>query len=80
MALCTGVQHLYTINIDVPLFITFFQVFGSRRTPSGRPSLLMFRIDRPIARISSSLVLYRVPSSGFIHYGEEIAIAWTYIG
>ena len=24
----------------------------------------MFRIDRPIARISSSLVLYRVPFSG----------------
>ena len=29
-----------------------------------RPSLLMSCIDRPIARISSSLVLYRVPRSG----------------
>ena len=38
-------------------------MFGRRRTPSARPSLLMFCIDRPIARISSSLVLYRVPRS-----------------
>ena len=30
-------------------------MFGRRRTPSASPSLLMFRIDRPIARISSSL-------------------------
>ena len=38
-------------------------MFGRRRTPSERPSLLMFRIDHPIARISSYLVLYRVPRS-----------------
>ena len=31
--------------------------------PSARTSLLMLRIDRPIARINSSLVLYRVPQS-----------------
>ena len=35
-----------------------------RCTPSERPSLLMFRTDRPIAQISSSLVLYRFPRSG----------------
>ena len=40
------------------------QIFGRRRTPSARPSLLMFSTDRPIARISSSLVLCRVPRSG----------------
>ena len=34
------------------------------RKPSARPSLLMFGIDRPIARISSSLVLYRLPRNG----------------
>ena len=39
-------------------------MFGRRRTPSARPSLLKFRIDRPIVRISSSLILYRVPRSG----------------
>ena len=38
-------------------------MFGRRRIPSARPYLLMFRIDRPIARISSSLVLYQVPGS-----------------
>ena len=31
-------------------------MFGRRRTSSARSSLLMFHIDRPIARISSSLV------------------------
>ena len=39
-------------------------MFGRRHKPSARPSLLMFRIDRHIARISSSLVLYRDPRSG----------------
>ena len=38
-------------------------MFGSRRTPSARPSLLMFRINGSIARVSSSIVLYRVPRS-----------------
>ena len=53
MALFTGVQHLglCTFNIVAPLFITFCQMFGRRRTPSARPTLLMFRIDCPIARI-----------------------------
>ena len=30
-------------------------MFGRRRTPSARPSLLIFRIERPIARISHLL-------------------------
>ena len=54
MALFTRVQHL----------CSFFQMFGRRRTPSVRPSLLMFRIDLSIAWIISSLMLYRVPPSG----------------
>ena len=57
------IQHLCTFNIVTLLFITFCKISGRRSTPSARPSLLMFRIDRPIARISSSLVLYRVPRS-----------------
>ena len=65
MALFTGIQHLCTFNIVTPLFITFCQMFGRRRTPSERPSLLMFRIDRPIARISSSLVLYWSPRNDY---------------
>ena len=40
-------------------------MFGRRRTPSAHPSLLIFCMDRPITRISLSLVLYRVPRSGF---------------
>ena len=39
-------------------------MFGKLRTPSARPSLFMFRIDRPRARIRLSLVLYRIPRSG----------------
>ena len=39
-------------------------MFGRHRTPSARPSLFTFRIDRPIGRISSSLALYRVPRCG----------------
>ena len=39
-------------------------MYARRRSPSAHPPLLMFRIDRPIAPISSSLVLYRVPLSG----------------
>ena len=34
-------------------------MFGRYHTPSARPSLFMFGIDRPVARISSSLVLHR---------------------
>ena len=52
------------INIVAPLFITFCPVFGRLRTPSARPSLLIFHTDRPMARISSSLVLYWNPRSG----------------
>ena len=63
MALFAGVQHLCTLNIVTPLLIIFNQMFGMRRTPSARPSLLIFRTDHPIARISSSLVVYRVPRS-----------------
>ena len=50
--------------LSPPLSITFCQMFGSRLTPSARPSLLIFHIDCPIARISSPLALYRVPRSG----------------
>ena len=39
----------------------------------------MFRIDRPIARISSSLVLYQVTRIGSFTLGEEIVITWTHI-
>ena len=35
---------------------------------------------RPIAWVSSSLVLYRVPRQWFFHFGEEIVIARTQIG
>ena len=64
MALFTGVQHLRTVNIVAPLFITFCQMFERHRTPLASPSLSMLRIDRPISRKSLSLVLYRVPHSG----------------
>ena len=52
-----------TFNIVAPLFITFYEMFGRRRTPSAPTSLLMFRIERPISRTSSSIVLYRVTHS-----------------
>ena len=58
MALFTRVQHLFNSNIVAPLFITFCQMFERHRTPSACKFLLMFSIDRPIARISSSLLLY----------------------
>ena len=40
------------------------RMFGNRRAPSASPSLLMFRIDHAIARVSLSLVLYRDSRSG----------------
>ena len=52
-----------TFNI-VPPYLSIFQVFGGRSTPSARPTSFRFRLDRPIARISSSFVLYRVSRSG----------------
>ena len=58
-----GTTYMY-LNKVAPLFITFYQIFGRRRTPSARQSLLLLRIDRLIARISSSLELYRAPRSG----------------
>ena len=42
-----------------PLLMPFFQMVRRRRTTRARPTLLIFRIDRPKARVSSSLVLYR---------------------
>ena len=64
MALFTGTEHLCAFIIVAPLFILFCQMFESCRTPPASPSFLMFHIDRPIARICSSLVLYRTPRSG----------------
>ena len=55
-------------------------MFGRRHTPSAPPSLLMFRIDRPIARISPSLVFVPSPSQWFFNFGEEIVITWTLTG
>ena len=55
----TTFMYLQYSRPPPPLFITFYQMFRRCRTPSARPSLLMFRIDRPTARISSSRVLYR---------------------
>ena len=75
MASFTGVQHLCTFNIVTLLLITFYQIFGGHHTPPEGPSLFMSHIDRPIAQISSSLELHRVPRSG-----EEIIITWTHIG
>ena len=65
-----------TFDIVAPLFTTFCQMFGSRRTPSARPYLLMFRIDRPIAHKLTSCVVPG-PSQWFFHFGDEL-IAWTH--
>ena len=59
-----GRTFMYLQCSRPPLFIIFCQMSGRPCTPSVRPCLLMFRIDRSTARISSSLVLYRVPRSG----------------
>ena len=45
-------------------------MFGKRRTPSARPSLLMFRFDRQNARLRSSLVLYQVRNSDYVCTGD----------
>ena len=54
-------------------------MFGRRRTPSPRPSSMMFSIDRPIAQ---KFIFCVVPGTSqcFPHFGEEILIAWTHIG
>ena len=52
-------------------------MFGRRRKPLARPSLLMFLIDRHIARMNQSLVLYRVHRSGSFTLCEGIVIAWA---
>ena len=57
-----GIQDSWIFNIVSPLFITLTNVWKGR-TLWGCPYLFMFHIDRPIARISSSLVLDRVPRS-----------------
>ena len=69
----TRAQHLWTFNIVIPLFITFCRMFGSRRTQSTRPSLFMFRVDRPIAWISSFRVVPGL-SQLFFHFGEDISL------
>ena len=40
----SGTTFMY-IQYSAPLFITFFQMFRRCRTPSARPSLLIFHID-----------------------------------
>ena len=57
--------NIYVPSIQsLPLFNSICQMLGRRCTSSAHTPLLMFRIDRPIAWINSSLVLYRVPRSG----------------
>ena len=46
----------YTLT---PFMYNFCLIFGRRSTPSVSPSLLMFYINRPKARRSSHLLLYR---------------------
>ena len=48
-------------------------LFGRRRTPSARPSLL-FRMDRTHKFISC---VVPGPPQWFFHSGKEIVIAWT---
>ena len=43
-----GTTFMY-LEYSLPLIYHLFQMFGRRRTPSVRPSLLMFRIERPVA-------------------------------
>ena len=69
-----GTTFMYLKNTPL-LFITICQTFGRHRTPLAHPSLLTFRMDRPIARISSSVV--PGPSQWFFHFGEEVVITWT---
>ena len=78
MALLTRVLHLCAVNIVAPSCITIFIVFGRRRTPSARSTSLKLRIYRPIERISSSLVLHRVPRA-VLTLAKEIVIAWIRI-
>ena len=63
MILYTGMQHLYSFNIVTPLFITFCKILEGA-VHHQRVLLLCVPFYRPIARISPSLVLYRVPRSG----------------
>ena len=80
MALLTEVQHLRTLRIVAHPYHILPNVWkASRHTPSVRPFLLMFRIDRPIAHKFISCVAPG-PSQWFFHFGEEIVIAWTHIG
>ena len=58
-----GTKFMY-LQYSRPFIYHLLKMFGRRRILSAGPSLLMFRIDRLISRISSSLVLYRVPGSG----------------
>ena len=67
----------------VPLFITFCQMFGKRPYTNSASIFVAFHINRPLARISSSLVLYRVPRSGscsttFVQYSGENDDTWWY--
>ena len=59
MALFTGVQHLCTFSIVAPHLSPFAKCLEGVLHHQRR-SLLMFCIDRPILRISYSLVLYRI--------------------
>ena len=52
-------------------------MFGSRRTPSARPSFLMFRIDRPIGTDKFISCVAPCPSQCFFHFGEELVISRT---
>ena len=62
MALFTGVQHLCTFIIVAPS--PFAKCFEGVVHHQRLHLCWCFRIDRPIERISSSLVLYWVPRSG----------------
>ena len=59
-----------------PLSVNYSQLFGRHRTRSALPSLLMFRIDRTLTQIGSSLELFRVARSVLSLWRKQIIIAW----
>ena len=75
MALFTEVQHLHAFIIVALLIHHFLPIFGRRRTTSARPSLLMFRIDRPITH--RFMLCYTGSLAVVLYFGENIVIAWT---
>ena len=80
MALFTGVQHLYTLNIVSPLIYHLFPKVSKASYTIGASIFVDVQYLLPYSKDKLISCIVPGPSQWFFHFGEELIISWTQIG